>query len=302
MSNNILKKKLHSNRGASLSIALLLFMVCAVLGSVILKSGTAASGRLADLAESDARYYSVTSAADLIADKLDGKSVTIIRERVGTSTVTNTFETVDGEIKNTSATPSGITYTYSENAGKCQFLYQNDDANALTSSQTKTILSDVAEQIFFTGRDTAADRWDAEPGLGDKVTTKYKFIFYDSSNKIYGVGSEILNGSNDGPLAVYITQTIQPNGNLVMTVSSEKPSSTQNDDTADDGFRIQLTFSRSTDTTTKTKSASTTTIGQKTKDSSGAITAFTQVETTKTTDTKTSITTWSLIEMKKVGM
>ena len=51
-------RKLKSENGASLSFALLLFLVCAVVGSVILTSGTAASGRLSRLRDMDARYYS----------------------------------------------------------------------------------------------------------------------------------------------------------------------------------------------------------------------------------------------------
>ena len=68
-------RKLKSENGASLSFALLLFLVCAVVGSVILTSGTAASGRLSRLRDMDARYYSVNSAAYLIRDLMDGKIV-----------------------------------------------------------------------------------------------------------------------------------------------------------------------------------------------------------------------------------
>ena len=68
-------RKLKSENGASLSFALLLFLVCAVVGSVILTSGTAASGRLSRLRDMDARYYSVNSAAYLIRDLMDGQIV-----------------------------------------------------------------------------------------------------------------------------------------------------------------------------------------------------------------------------------
>lgn len=70
-------KKLKSRTGASITVALLLFLVCAAVGSVVLTAGTAASGRISRLAESDQRYYSVTSAAELLRDVLDGQSVTI---------------------------------------------------------------------------------------------------------------------------------------------------------------------------------------------------------------------------------
>ena len=77
----MVKKKIRCNKGASLSMALLLFLVCTVAGSVVLTAATAASGRLSDMAEMDQRYYSVSSAAALLARELDGKSVRIEREK-----------------------------------------------------------------------------------------------------------------------------------------------------------------------------------------------------------------------------
>ena len=61
-------EKLKSSRGASLMMALLLFLTCAVVGSAVLTAGTAASGRMSKIAESDQRYYSVNSAANLLID------------------------------------------------------------------------------------------------------------------------------------------------------------------------------------------------------------------------------------------
>ena len=55
--------KLRSRKGASLTFALLAFLVCAVISAVLLASASASAGRLSNLAESDQRYYAVTSAA-----------------------------------------------------------------------------------------------------------------------------------------------------------------------------------------------------------------------------------------------
>ena len=74
-----LKQKLKSQTGASITFALLLFLVCAVVGSVVLTAGTAAAGRLSELAESDQRYYSVTSAAQLLRTMVEGETVTIVK-------------------------------------------------------------------------------------------------------------------------------------------------------------------------------------------------------------------------------
>ena len=79
---NIIINKLKSRSGASITYALLLFLVCAVVGSVVLIAGTAASGRLSRLPEMDQRYYSVTSAAGIIRDSFDGRSATIAERAV----------------------------------------------------------------------------------------------------------------------------------------------------------------------------------------------------------------------------
>ena len=72
-----IKKKLKSQNGASISFALLLFLVCAVLSSAVIVAGTAAAGRLSRLAEADQRYYAVTSAAGLLSRDIGGETVTV---------------------------------------------------------------------------------------------------------------------------------------------------------------------------------------------------------------------------------
>ena len=90
-----IRNKIRSRRGASLTFALLLFLVCAVVGSVVLVAGTAASGRLAELAESEQRFYAVNSAAELIVSKLcgDDNKVTISAKKNADGTYVNTLPT-----------------------------------------------------------------------------------------------------------------------------------------------------------------------------------------------------------------
>lgn len=84
---NAIKKKLKSEAGASVTFALLLFLVCAVVGSVVLTAGSAAAGRLANLAKMDQQYYSVISAAGLLQKDTEEKTVTVVRTSI-TETVT----------------------------------------------------------------------------------------------------------------------------------------------------------------------------------------------------------------------
>lgn len=74
---NQIRRKLRSNQGMTLLLSLLLFLVCAVAGSVVLTAGTATSGTLSERAKLDQRYFSVTSAAELLRDTFDGKSVRV---------------------------------------------------------------------------------------------------------------------------------------------------------------------------------------------------------------------------------
>jgi hypothetical protein len=75
----IVWKKLRSRKGASITFALLAFLVCAVISAVLLASASAAAGRVSGLAESDQRYYAVTSAAQLFCDGLQNQEITIER-------------------------------------------------------------------------------------------------------------------------------------------------------------------------------------------------------------------------------
>ena len=67
-------KKLKSNNGATILIALVFFLLCAAAGSVLLASGTASSGRMAGLVYQEQAYYSVSSAARMFRDVIENKT------------------------------------------------------------------------------------------------------------------------------------------------------------------------------------------------------------------------------------
>ena len=77
-----IKNKICSESGASITFALLLFLVCAVTGALILVASTAASGRMSHTAKMDQQYYSVTSAAGLLQEVIEDKTVTVIETTV----------------------------------------------------------------------------------------------------------------------------------------------------------------------------------------------------------------------------
>lgn len=77
---NAVRSKLKSRRGASITYALLIFLICAVASSIVIVAGSAASGRMANVPQSDQRYYAVTSAAELLKGEIDGKTVVITKK------------------------------------------------------------------------------------------------------------------------------------------------------------------------------------------------------------------------------
>lgn len=110
-----LRKKVSSEKGASITFALLLFLVCAIISSIVIVAATAVGGRASKMAEMDQRYYAVNSAAELLRDVLEAPEMTVVTgtEKVtpitlgkdmnqistGTATETNlgTEITMDGE-------------------------------------------------------------------------------------------------------------------------------------------------------------------------------------------------------------
>lgn len=79
---NAIGRKLRSRRGASITFALLLFLVCAMVSSVAIVAGTAAVGRVSNMAEADQRYYAVTSAVELLkSEMLNGKKVIVTLDK-----------------------------------------------------------------------------------------------------------------------------------------------------------------------------------------------------------------------------
>lgn len=70
-------EKITSSEGVTILIALLFFMMCAVVGSIILTAATAASGRLSTLRETEKDYYITSSAAEFLKDSIEGTEVEI---------------------------------------------------------------------------------------------------------------------------------------------------------------------------------------------------------------------------------
>ena len=87
---NRIRNKLQSRRGASITFALLLFLVCAVISSVVIVAASTAGGRLSTVREMDQRYYAATAAADVLRQTLDGKTAIVSYQTSGGTTMATT--------------------------------------------------------------------------------------------------------------------------------------------------------------------------------------------------------------------
>ncbi len=64
------QRKIEDRSGASLSVALLFFLVCAIVGSVLIAAASVSMGRMKGIEQGEQERYAVDSAMELIAEKL----------------------------------------------------------------------------------------------------------------------------------------------------------------------------------------------------------------------------------------
>ena len=194
-----LQSKLRSRRGASLTFALLLFLVCAVIASVVIVAGTTAAGRMSQMAPADQRYYAAMSAARLLKSQIDGKKV-IVTPSAAEST--EDTEEDEGEAETgvvTTAPPRDLLTDVSEKMAECLNKGETKTANyALSTNLENTALAcNITETVgadgLLTYRITSGSTIDAvyqveitfasnrkesrDPATGERqLTLKWEFL------------------------------------------------------------------------------------------------------------------------------
>ncbi len=261
---NTAAKKIRSGRGASISMALFILLICAVVGSVVLGAATASAGRLSNLAESDRRYYSVSSAAELIVKALDGEEVVISGERTTeTTTVVTYIINADGSVEETSSITNPPVSAVSE------VLIKQFGADTLLSMATRKL-------VF--GANAPEDRFwlpDYNPGSG-------------------ATGGDIINNlvlshkkeeETLADLQVNIEAKITTDGRLHLILKSP--------DSAEAVYTVELFFTPAYNTEIGTSSDTQTIVDNSTPPTVKETTTITEVVT------KTTTVYWNLSEMKK---
>ena len=91
-----IKEKLQSSKGASLIIALVFMLFCAMVGSAVLAAATANGGRVAALKSDQQDYLNQRSAATLLQDELTISEPLLVITK--TTTTTTRYTVGDGGV------------------------------------------------------------------------------------------------------------------------------------------------------------------------------------------------------------
>ena len=283
MGGNVLKK-LRSSKGASLTFALLAFLICAAVSAVLLAAGMAASGRLSKLTESDRRYYAVTSAAQLFCDSLKGQEFTIIRtQETETDPGVKYYKTEAGDISGgaveatyfRTADPKNEIILPPEVLADESFLNKPMRRSAITNP---SFLTAAALQYVYQGSD--AEWVDTEP-------TKASYSWPPMELTVQPITAAV-----NAPkyLTVTVDAKMEADGTIVLTFKNKE----------EDPFTVQVTMSaniqdNSLEPIVNTKYQ---TLYEAV---AGEDNAYIVRTVTTTTTTKTTIIKWDVADVKKVA-
>ena len=260
-----LHNKLRSRRGASITFALFLFLICATVGSVVLAAGTAASGRLSQTPETDQRYYAVSSAAELLRGALDGQTTTSVR-----TTVSNVRT---GYSSTGSATGSELNVGTGFSENKPNITYTvNGKAPTANVTQFDSFIDEAVYKLML----SHISRKMQEQGAADPITDPLSSDFTSTLSVTVKEGAVALDD-----LTVTVEETLTPEGQLTLLLKNGSGS---------DVFTMKLVFKGAVTTDVSTK----TTHGTPVSNGSG----YTITDTT--TETVTTTVNWSLASLETV--
>ena len=301
-----MKRKIHSvlrsRTGASITFALLLFLVCAVVGALVLTAGSAAAGRISNLAQSDQRYYSVTSAADLLAEELSEKTVTITRERVITTEASTSYKvnlggssvvSKDGDTVENSSVEYTTTLNGSNTVENSCAPYPipadvSYEGGTLTA---ESFLDTIAVNLLFNNNVCNTDEaMNQAMKNGAEQSGTLRLIHAGSSGEDSTVGLV-----DPISMSVECDYVVQPDGTIILTLTNITTDEDGNyTKKSGETYTLRMKLSPNINET-ETESAETLSTDRTYTDS-----GFTETVKTKTTLTKTSVVTWTVSGVEKV--
>ena len=264
-----------------------------MISAVLLASASASAGRLSNLAESDQRYYAVTSAAQLFCDELDGQEFTI--ERVHASAVTTRATYIvdeDGTAHNTGSmswtNPDGVPPAVMPIAltvktpGNSPEKTEYAESTVSNIEFSTTFLTEAAYRYVF-GNDSINQ---------NKSSTALRDLDYNNfiSNNTVARNKEWLMSLSVGAvneLTVRVKAVMNDDGTIILTFRN----------VTGNPFSIQVTLAASVseDTTENDKTQE-----RYVPDLSHENQYYIDT-TTITTTTRTTIVKWTVAEVKKVS-
>lgn len=193
-------RKLKNKKGATLFFALFLMLVIFAVESVVLTAATAAAGRHSQREDLDDKYYRVSSAIELLQDKLDGYTVESYVQKTTTTVVTRdaSEEAEDGE-KITTATTTDY---------EGQF-----EGGPIKKPQSG--IADILSYSLLYGGYSSSDSDVLEKEAFDSGF-KPKAVSDDSCS------FRIINNSAETENLAYVEYAMDNNGKIVFTVTSDK--------------------------------------------------------------------------------
>ena len=288
--NNVLR----SRTGASITFALLLFLACAVVGALVLTAGSAAAGRVSNLAQSDQRYYSVSSAAGLLAQELSGKTVKIVQEREVTTNVTTSYK-VDLGSTGSVVTPVGESTTTREASYKTKvndFLItdylssydpNHDVGGTALSADAQASFLNARAAILLFGQDGSKILCCNDRAMKASMKTgteqSGELALYHSISMADGTADDY------DQLTVTGKYYVQSDGTMIFTLTNQGD--------ANERYSLRITL---TPTINETQSDKTTESTSRSYTDNG----YTETVTTVTTTVKTSEITWAVSGVEKV--
>lgn len=176
--NKQILQKLKEKTGASIVLALLFFLICALVGSTVLSASSAGSGTLTNTYDYDSNVYLMKSGADLITDGFDAQFKA------------SDFEQSNGQLK--VPTTSNVDTLYQ---ALCATVYNTSQSCKETLSLTlNTAMSEVV-----TAEITMNTDYDVQIVLTKENTNRVVEVNLDSScasgNTIQEKGASVSWGS-----------------------------------------------------------------------------------------------------------
>ena len=215
--------KLKDRKGASITFALLIFLVCSIVSIVAIVASTTASGRLKNIPEIDRRYYAVSSAAELLSSTLDGGAVS-----VKVDTITTQKRDLEGKEVGDVSDPTTQTNYYDGNVIEDPTL--ESVANTQETAAAYSLLMNAATKLVAPGT-----TYPASEKLSLTASASLTLPGIDAAAALE-------------PLSVTIYEELEKTGTLTFYVSRPV------DDKNAYAYTLRLTFAvdRSENTTTHT--------------------------------------------------